>query len=182
MQKSCPLLLTLFLPKRFDIQFVIWTIPETPREEDIQPKNAMLILPTYLTEFSLPYRATLLSPPFSPHAFLDAIPDPLNYFSIPPPPLHTHMCVPLLDLGAHNAPAPPLDCSRHILAAPSYIDAQYVLEQFRRTLPPIALELPRLTCGEYRHDAAPVVRLELLRRVDKNESQSALRVYGRKQP
>ena len=54
-------------------------------------------------------------------------------------------------------------------------------EQLRRRLPLVAAKLPRLARGEDGDDAAPVVGLELLGGIDKDEAQGPRRVDGREQ-
>ncbi len=125
---------------------------------------------------------SFLSPTFHPHALFHSIPNALDHLPIPPPALHAHMIVPLLNLRRRDPSPPPLHRGRHILAPPAYVDALRVLEQLGRALPLVALELPRLARGEDRHHPTPVVRFELLRRVDQDESQRSLRVDGRQQP
>lgn len=127
------------------------------------------------------HRSTILAPPFTPHALLYPIPNPLHDLPIPPPSRRALLWIPLLDLRARDTPAPPPDRLRHILAPPSDIDPQGVLEQIRRVLPLVALELPRLTRGEDAHDAIPVVRFELLGGVDQDEAEGPLRVEGGEQ-
>jgi len=51
-------------------------------------------------------------------------------------------------------------------------------EQFRRILPLIRLELPLLPRREHSDDAGPVIRLELVGRVDKDEAQGSLGIYA----
>lgn len=53
-----------------------------------------------------------------------------------------------------------------------------MFEQFRRRLPFIAFELPCLTRGEDGYNSRPIVRLKLLRSVDKNEAERTLGVDG----
>lgn len=55
-------------------------------------------------------------------------------------------------------------------------------KQITRVLPLITLKLPRLARREDRDDALPVVRLELVGRVDEDEAEGALRVYGWHEP
>lgn len=86
------------------------------------------------------------------------------------------MGIPFLDLGGGDATAPAADGAGDMLAAPANVDAQDVAEEVRGVLPLVALELPGLAGGEDGDEAAPVVRFELLRRVDEDEAQRALRV------
>lgn len=120
----------------------------------------------------------LVPPPFRPHALLDPIPYPLHHLTISPPTLHAHVGVPLLDLGAADPTTPAAHRGGDVFPPPAHVDAHYVPEQFGWGLPLVAAELPRLARSKDRHDPAPVVRLELLRRVDEDEPQRSRGVNG----
>ena len=130
----------------------------------------------------LPYRWPAIFPPTpTPHTLLDMPPNSLDYLPVPPPSLRPLRLIPLLNLRARNPPAPTFHRTRYFLSSPSHIDTQGVSEQIGRSLPFVAFELPRLTRGEDSHNARPVVRFELLRSVDKDESERTLRVDGGEQ-
>lgn len=111
-------------------------------------------------------RPSVLSPPCPAHTLLHLIPDPLDNFSIPPPPIGALLRIPLFHPGAQHPSSPPLDTGWHLISPPPHIDTQSMLEQFRCSLPLVRFKLPRLACGEDCDDAGPVVRFELLRGVD----------------
>lgn len=123
-------------------------------------------------------RPAFFPPPLGPHTLLNSIPDPLHHLPIPPPTLHAQVRVPFLDLGAADPAAPAAHRGGDVFPPPADVDAEHVPEQFGRGLPLVAAELPRLARRKDSHDPAPVVGLELLRRVDEDEPQRSGGIDG----
>jgi len=117
------------------------------------------------------HRPSILTPSSTPHTLLNPIPYPLHNLSIPPPPTNPLLRIPLFDLRARHASPPTLNRTRYVLAPPSHIDTQSILEQVRRILPLVALELPRLPRRKDSNDAIPVVGLELLGGINQDEAK-----------
>ena len=133
----------------------------------------------YLPTFLSATRPTLFSPSFAPHTLLYPRPYPLYDFPIPPSPLHTETRIPLLHLGAHNAPPPALHRAWYVLSSPTNINTERMPKQVWCILPFVALELPRLPCSKYCNYTVPVIGLELLWGVNEDEAQGTVCVDAR---
>lgn len=111
-------------------------------------------------------------PPHRPHSRLNRRPDPLDDFPILPPTsaLDALFLVPSGDGEGDHAAAPFFDGFGDGIARHADVDADGVLEEFRRMGPLVVLELPCLAGGEDRDEALPVVGLEVGRVVDEDEA------------
>ena len=80
------------------------------------------------------------------------------------------LLVPPLHAETRHASSPTFNHGGDLLASPSDVDAQDVLEQFGRIAPFVRFELPGLARGEDGDDPGPVVRFEVFGRVDNDEA------------
>jgi hypothetical protein len=83
-----------------------------------------------------------------------------------------------VDANIQHTSAPTLDGIRQELITPADVDTQGMAKELCWLTPLIALELPRLTSCEDGDNAIPVIGLEVIRRLDKDETQRASRFYG----
>ena len=119
-----------------------------------------------------------MRPSPSPHTLLDGSPNAFDDLSIAPSALLTLAGIPLLNLHTLDHTAPSLDRIRHLFASPANIDAEGVGKQLRGIGPLVTLKLPGLARGEDGNNPLPIVGLELIRGVDEDEAQRALRING----
>jgi hypothetical protein len=127
----------------------------------------------------LPYHS-FLPPPlsFASHVAFYSSPEAFDGLSVPPPPAFSCWCIyvspmclliPPFQKEGLDTGTPSLYLTRRILAPLSDIDTKYVPKQLLRFTPLVASKLPDLACSEDRHNAVPIVWLELLRAVHDDE-------------
>lgn len=79
--------------------------------------------------------------------------------------------VPSIHQECLHITTPTLDLSRHRQALLPNVDAKNMRKQLLRFSPLVASELPSLTCGEHCHNSLPVLCLELIGRIHKDEPE-----------
>lgn len=78
-----------------------------------------------------------------------------------------------VDANVQHTSTPALDCVGEKFVTPADVDTQSMVEELSRLTPLVSLELPSLAGCEDGDDAIPVVGLEVIRRLDENETQGA---------
>lgn len=107
----------------------------------------------------------------SSHGGLDSTPDLFDGLAVSPSLLSSLTLAICVDTDVQHASTPALDCVGEKLVAPANIDAQSMVEELGGLTPLVTLELPSLTGCEDGDNAIPVVGLEVIGRLDENETQ-----------
>ena len=107
------------------------------------------------------------------HGSLDSTPDLFDSLTISPSLLGILAITVCVDANIQYTSTPSLDAIGKKLAAPANVDTQGMVEELGRLTPLVTLELPGLAGREDGDNAVPVVGLEVIRRLDENETQRA---------
>lgn len=112
------------------------------------------------------------------HRGLDSTPDLFHSLTVSPSLLSSLALTVRVDTNIQHTSTPTFDGVRQKLITPANVDTQGMAKELRWLTPLIALELPRLTSCKDGDNAIPVIGLEVIRRLDKDESQRTGRFYG----
>lgn len=116
---------------------------------------------------------SISGPATGPHRSFDSTPDLLDSLAVSPSLLGRLAVAVDVDTSTQDTSAPALDSVWQELITPANVDTESVAEEIGRMGPLVTLELPSLTGGEDGNNAVPVVGLEVIRRLDKDETERA---------
>ena len=109
----------------------------------------------------------------SSHGGLDSTPDLFDGFTISPSLLGGLAVTVSVNANVQHTSTPTLNSVGKQLVTPTNVDTQSMVEELGRLTPLVALELPGLAGCEDSDNTVPVVGLEVIRRLDENETQRA---------
>lgn len=119
-----------------------------------------------------------MRPSPSPHTLLNGSPNALDNLSIAPSALLTLTSIPFLNLHTFDHATPSFDRIRHLFTSPANIDAKSMGKKLGSIGPLVTLKLPGLSRCEDGNNPLPIIGLELIRGVDKDEAQRSLWIDG----